>query len=226
MSKSSGSHPAGVPDFEHLKPYIPHLDRTRAVPLNDSFATRIPGSPDLVSWAGGLAADVESSQIHAVAVVDTEEFKRRFLAALAACGWHAEACDPCLRVGNGAFVEQVNLLNALVRMAHSRGTTATAAQAVIEEIKTRFARSTALFLRFRQRFLQHNPAVFGHYFVVQPEKSCVSAGWNYWEISGMAAAESEQVFQQAMDEMESILTCPTDAWLPALLAGSCDRNEN
>jgi hypothetical protein len=143
--------------------------------------------------------------------VDTEEFKHRFLAALARCGWHVEACDPCLRIDSGGFVEQVNLLNALVRMVHSRGTMATAAQAVIEEIKTRFARITALFLRFRQRFEQYHPAVLGHYFVAEPEMSCVSAGWDYWEISEKTLAESELVFQQAMDELEGVLTCPTDA---------------
>jgi len=226
VSGSSGAYPIEGLDFERLKPYIPHLDRTRAVQLNGSSATRIPGSPNLASWAGGLAADVESGKIHAIAVVDTEEFKHRFPAAIAACGWHVEECDPCLRIESGGFVEQINLLNALVRMVHFRGTMATAAQAVVEEIKTRFARNAALFLRFRQRFQQYHPAVFDHYFVAQPEMSCVSAGWDYWEISGTVAAESEQVFQQAMDELESVLTCPVNDWLPNLVAGGCGRNQN
>ena len=223
-SGSSGAYPVAVPDFERLKPYIPHLDRTRAVQLNGPSATRIPGSPNLASWAGGLAADVESGKIHAVAVVDTEEFKRRFLAAMAVCGWHVEACDPCLRIGNGEFVEQVNLLNALVRMVHSRSTIETAASAVVEESKTRFARNAALFLQFCQRFQQYHPAVFDHYFVAELEKSCVSAGWDYWEISGKTAAESEQMYQQAMDEMEFVLACPVNECLPKLLVGSCGRN--
>ena len=159
-------------------------------------------------------------------MVDTEEFKHRFLVATAACGWHVEACDSCLPIDSGGLVEEVNLLNALVRMVYSRGTMATAAQAVIEEIKTRFARNTALFLRFRQRFQQYHPAVFDDYFVAELEMSCVSAGWDYGEICGKTLAESEQVFQQAMDELEGVLTCPTDERLPNLLAGGCDRNED
>ena len=223
---SSGAYPVAVSDFERLKPYIPHLEGTRAVPLNGPSSLPGPHSENLASWAGGLAAEVENGNIHALAVVDTEEFKHRFLVATAACGWHVEACDSCLRIDSGGLVEEVNLLNALVRMVYSRGTMATAAQAVIEEIKTRFARNTALFLRFRQRFQQYHPAVFDHYFVAELEMSCVSAGWDYGEICGKTLAESEQVFQQAMDELEGVLTCPTDERLPNLLAGGCDRNEN
>jgi hypothetical protein len=36
VSGSSSSHPVAVPAYERLKPFIPHLDRTRAVPLNGS----------------------------------------------------------------------------------------------------------------------------------------------------------------------------------------------
>ena len=205
VAGSSGSYPVAAPDFERLRPYIPHLDRTRAVRLHGSSATPIPGPPSLASWAGDLAASVESGKVHAVAVVDTEEFKHCLLAAIAACGWHVEECDPCLRIGSGEFVEQINLLNVLVRMVHSRGT-------------------IALFLRFRQRFQQYHPAVFDHYFVAEMEKSCVSAGWDYWEISGKTVAESEQVYQQAMDEMEFVLACPVNECLPNLLVGSCGRN--
>ena len=224
VSGSSGSYPVAVPDFERLKPYIPHLERTRAVNLHGPTGSLAPESESLASWAGGLAASVESGKIHAVAVVDTEEFKYRFLAAIAACGWYVEAFDPCLQIGDGEFVEQVNLLNALVRMVHSRSTIETAAGVVVEETKTQFARNAELFFQFRQRFQQYRPAVFDHYFVAELERSCVSAGWDYWEISGMAAAESEQVFQQAMDELESVLTCPANEWLPNRVAGSCGRN--
>ena len=224
VAGSSGSYPVATPDFQRLRPYIPHLDRTRAVQLNGSSATRLPGSSNLASWAGDLAASIESGKVHAVAVVDTEEFKHCLLAAIAACGWQVEECDPCLRIGSGKFVEQINLLNVLVRMVYSRGTMAAAAQAVIEEIKTRFTRNAALFLRFRQRFQQYHPAVFDHYFVAEMEKSCVSAGWDYWEISGKTVAESEQVCQQAMDEMEFVLACPVNECLPNLLVGSCGRN--
>jgi hypothetical protein len=225
-SGSSGSYPVAVSDFERLKPYIPHLERTRAVNLHGPTGSLAPESESLASWAGGFAAEVECGKIHAVAVVDTEEFKYRFLAAMAVCGWQVEASDPCLRIDNGEFVEQVNLLNALVRMVHSRSTIETAAGVVVEETKTQFARNAELFFQFRQRFQQYRPAVFDHYFVAEMEKSCVSAGWDYWEISEKPLAESELVFQQAMDEMETVLACPANEWLPNLVADGCSLNEN
>jgi hypothetical protein len=82
------------------------------------------------------------------------------------------------------------------------------------------------FQRTWLRFEQYHAAVFDHYCVAQPEISSGSAGWDYWEISGKTLAAAEVVFQQAMDEFEGILTCPTEAWLPNLLVGNCDGNEN
>jgi hypothetical protein len=223
---STVSRPVAASAYERLKPYIPHLERTRAVPLNGPSSLPRPHSENLASWAGGLAADIENGKLHALAVVDTEEFKYHFLAAMAECGWQVQARDSCLRIQSGRFVERVNLLNALVCMVHSRGTMATAAQTVIEEIQRRFARNAALFLRFRQRFQPYHPAILDHYFVARPGTACVSAGWDYWEISEKTLAESELEFQQAMDELEGILTGSRDAWPPNLLVGGCDRNDN
>ena len=61
-------------DFRAVKPFIPHLVRTRAVYLNKASAFGLAKAESLVVWAGQLGEQVEQGTRHAFAIVDSRCF--------------------------------------------------------------------------------------------------------------------------------------------------------
>lgn len=225
-------HPAGRPgaasaspatDFEILRSSIPNLDRTRAVSLNFAHDIEFAHINSLRSWAGQLAAEVETGVCHAFAVVDPKAFGESVAEELRTAGWQVEYSKEDLKVTDGLFVEQVNLLHAIVRMVLSRSGTQEAQHALREEVARDFTLYRRLFDRFVERFQEIKPVILDHYFTASPDASCVAAGWDYWQVSGKAPAEADQVFEQAMKEFRTFLTISCDEWLPALLASACQK---
>jgi hypothetical protein len=200
-------------DFEQVKPYITDLDRTRAVYLDRPFGTAVPNVPKLESWAGPAAAEVEKGHIRAFAVVAVDQFIQHVVRTLSANGWELEQQDQSLLVSDGQFVERANLLKVLVRMVLSRSTIATAAAAVVHEIKAQFSELDKLFLEFQSRFRNYAPAVLNHYFVAYPAMSSVGAGWDYWEVADQSHTNIRQVFGGAMSEMEEVLRTLEANWV-------------
>jgi len=211
----------GSPDFSALDSFIPNLARTRAVCLNPERAYGLAKTESLRDWAGPLAEPVERGVCHAFAVVDPEVLARRVSARLQASGWKVEQLQHDLRVSDGRFSENANLLRAIVQMVLSRGNFAAAGVALQAELRERFAVDAGLFMRFRERFARYRPAVFDHYFTAYPECSCMAAGWDYWEVSGCDAHQATAIFERAMEEFESLLGMPSEDWLPTLAADCC-----
>jgi len=208
-------------DYEILRTLIPHLDRTRAVPLNFRHDF-VPTSADaLKTWAGELATDIDAGDLHAYAVVDTEAFGESVAWELRTAGWQVERAKEELRVADGQFVQPVNLLRVIVEMVIARSGIAEAQRALREKVAGEFTLYRRLFQRFAERFQGHDPAVLDHYFTAYPDASCVAAGWDYWEVSGRTSSNAEQVFTRAMEEFSTFLTADSDGWLAGLLAGAC-----
>ena len=192
-------------EYETLRTFIPHFDRTRAVPLNFQYAA-FGQSMTLRSWAGELAADVETGVLQAFAVVDLQAFEDGAVGELRAAGWQVEAGADEFRVTDGVFVQRVNLLRVTVEMVTSRSDIVEARRALRENVARDFRLYRKLFRRFAQRFREFEPAVLDHYFTAYTGACCVSAGWDYWEVSGRTPSEAEQVFQRAVEEFEDFLT--------------------
>jgi hypothetical protein len=214
------------PDYQALQSSIPHLDRTRAVYLTSSSDYHLSDIESLRDWAGELATDIETGTRHAFAVVNAETFRRRVETELSSAGWAVEVHGQGLKVSDGRFVEQVNLLLAVVRMVLSRSNMAGTTRWVAQEVRGQFARDAQFFLDFQSRFEKLAPGIIDHYFVAYSEASCVATGRDYWELAGKNAAESEQVFAQAMIELETFLQAPPEDWLPAFLARSCQSSSH
>jgi hypothetical protein len=206
-------------DYQFLESFIPNLSRTRAVYLNSADVYKLPGIPHLHDWAGALATRVEQGSRHAFGVVDPKVFAERVKEELLAAGWTVERADQDLRVEDGRFAEQVNLLRTIVLMVFWRSNLQEAARGVREEISRRFALDAALFRRCATRFAKYAPAVLDHYFTASTGASRLTPGWDYWEVSGRPLAEAERLFDEAMQDFElflaqssdgSVATFPTD----------------
>jgi len=210
-------------DYEILRTLIPHLDRTRAVPLNFRHDCEFTGADVLKSWAGKLDADVEAGVLHAYAVVDSEAFGESAASVLRAAGLQVERAREGLRVADGPFIQRVNLLRIVVEMVIARSGIVEAQRALAEKVADEFKLYRRLYRRFAQRFHEFEPAVLDHYFTAYPDASCVAAGWDYWEVSGRRPSEGEQVFERAMEEFKTFLTADSDGWLAGLLEGACQR---
>jgi hypothetical protein len=211
-------------DFSALESLIPNLARTRAVYLNQQSSYHLAKMESLREWTGSLAEQVERGVQHAFAVVDPEVFVRRVSAGLQASGWKVGKVQHDLRVGDGRFTENANLLRAIVQMVLSRASLATAAVALKAEFSQRFAQDANLFARFAERFAEYQPAIFDRYFTVCPECSRLAPGWDYWQVSGHDAHEAAEIFEQAMKEFESFLTAPPEDCFPSSVADCCGRS--
>jgi len=206
-----------------LRSKIPYFDRTRAVSLNFDRDSQFSDIGSLRTRAGDLAAEVETGVRLAFAVVDPEAFGECVALELRAAGWQVESSKEELRVTDGLFVQQVNLLRALVRMVLSRSGIAEARRALRKEVARGFTLYRRLFRQFVERFQEVKPAVVGHYFAAYPDGSCMVAGWDYWQVSGKAPAEAEQVLGEAMKEFKTFLKTPSGDWFPGILA--CERGD-
>lgn len=209
-------------DYGALKPLIPNLPRTRAVYLNSSRAYHLSGIEGFRDWAGTLAEKVESGACHAFAVVDPQVLQERVRTHLQASGFEVERVKQGLRVSNGRFSENLNLLRAIVRMVLSRSNIGEAADEINEGLRRQFVIHDELFRRFQHRFERFQPAVMDHFFVAYPEGSCVAAGWDYWQVSGRESEDAARIFEQAMQEFETFLAGSLEPWLPGSLLESCE----
>ena len=210
-------------DFRAVKPFIPNLDHTRAVYLNQESNYELAKNERLRDWAGQLGEQVEQGARHAFAIVDVEIFALKISTALAAPGWRVEHAGDNLRVNDGRFTESVNLLRAIVQMVLSRSTYAEAARSLKAELGERFLVAAQLFGRFEARFAQYRPAILGQYFTVCPDGSRLAAGWDYWQISNRDAQDATAILEQAMEEFETLLALPQEEWLPALTTDCCQQ---
>ena len=211
-------------DCRAVKPFIPNLSRTRAVYLNQQGAYGLTEKTDLGDWAGELGRQIERGACRAFAIVDMDIFAEKVSSLLRASGWSVESARDCLRVTDGQFRENINLLRAMVQMVFARSAMAGAARSLKAELGKRFLLDARLFARFQERFARFRPAVFDHYFTVCPDCSRLAAGWDYWQLSRRDARPPAEVFEQAMREFESLLATPQQDWLPAMATACCERN--
>jgi hypothetical protein len=210
-------------DFRSVKPFIPHLARTRAVYLIQRDAYGLAEIESLRDWAGQLGEQVERGTRHAFAIVDTEIFAREVSASLRASGWKVEHLEDSLRVNDGRFSESINLLRAIVQMVLSRSTFAEAARSLEAQLAGRFLMDAQLFARFEERFAQYQPAIIDRYCTVCPDCSRMAAGWDYWQVCSRGAHDATEIFEQAMKEFETLLAMPQEDWLPALATDCCEQ---
>jgi hypothetical protein len=169
-------------DFRAVKPFIPHLVRTRAVYLNQESAFRLAKTESLRVWAGQLGEQVERGARHAFAIVDTDVFAHEVSASLRASEWKVEQVQDSVWVNDGRFAENANLLRAIVQMVLCRSTFADAARSLKAQLAGRFLLDAQLLARFEERFAQYRPAVIDRYFAVCPDCSRLAAGWDYWQV--------------------------------------------
>jgi len=212
-------------DFRSVKPFIPHLARTRAVYLIQKDAYGLAEIESLRDWAGQLGEQVERSTRHAFAIVDTEIFAREVSASLRASGWKVEHLEDSLRVNDGRFPESINLLRTIVQMVLSRSAFAEASLSLKTELDERFLLDAQFFACFKERFAQYRPAVLDRYFTVCPDCSRLAAGWDYWQVSNRNAHDVAEIFEQAMREFETLLAMPPEDWLPPF-ASDCGEQSN
>jgi len=203
-------------DFFALSLQIGDLSYTRAVYLASSPCYALDRSESLRAWAGEAAALVESGARRAFAVVDVARFTGLLRAALEGRGWRTEERVEDLKVSNGHFCAQINVLREVVRMVLGREDFATAAQRVAEEAAVQFARDAEFFARYERRFSCFSPATLDHFFAASPEESCVAAGWDYWQLTEHPGGEAEKVFEQGMKEIELLLRAAREEGLPCL----------
>ncbi len=211
-------------DFSAVKPFIPHLARTRAVYLNQEAAYGLTKIASVRDWAGHLGKPVEQGARHAFAIVDAEIFAREVSATFRASGWKVERVEDSLLVNEGRFTENANLLRTIVQMVLSRSAFAEASLALKAELDERFLLDAQLFARFKERFAQYRPAVLDRYFAVCPDCSRLAAGWDYWQVSICAPPDAAEIFEQAMKEFESLLATPQEDWLPAFTSDCCEQS--
>jgi hypothetical protein len=211
-------------DFRAVKPFIPHLVRTRAVYLNKANAFGLAKAESPVVWAGQLGEQVERGTRRAFAIVDADVFANEVSAFLRASGWMVERVEDALRVSDGRFAETANLLHAIVLMVLSRTTFADAARSLEAQLAGRFLRDAQLFARFEKRFARYRPAVIDRYFTVCSDCSHLAAGWDYWQISNCDAHDVVEIFELAMKEFETLLATPQEDWLPAVATVCCEQS--
>jgi len=217
---------AASADLSAITFLIPNLRNTRAVYLNERNSYGLAGEARPRDWAGDLAAPIECGVRHAFAVVDPEILARHVDSSLQASGWKVELVAQDLRVSDGRFTENINLLRLIVQMVLARATFAEAGTHLKAEIRRRFTLDADLFSRFQQRFKGHRPAVFDRYFTAYPECCCVAAGWDYWQVAGRSAQEAFGLLDQGMKELDTFLAMPSDDWLRCLPADCCGRNND
>jgi len=205
-----------------VKPFIPNLEHTRAVYLNQGSAYGLAKTESLRVWAGHLGEQVERGARHAFAIVDTDVFAHEVSASLRGSGWKVEHVEGSLRVDDGRFTESANLLRAIVQMVLSRSTFAETARSLKAELAGRFLMDAQLFARFAERFAQYRPAIIDRYFAVCPDCSRLAAGWDYGQVSSRDAHDATEIFEQAMKEFETLFTVPQEDWLPALATDCCE----
>ncbi len=210
-------------DFRSVKPFIPHLARTRAVYLIQRDAYGLAEIESLRDWAGQLGEQVERGTRRAFAIVDTEIFAREVSTSLRASGGKVEHVEDSLRVNDGRFSESINLLRAIVQMVLSRSTFAEAARSLEAQLAGRFLMDARLFARFQERFAQYRPAIIDRYFTVCPDCSRLAAGWDYGQVSSRDAHDATEIFDQAVKELETLLAMPQEDWLPALATDCCEQ---
>ncbi|MFZ0963240.1 MAG: hypothetical protein WAO35_20455 [Terriglobia bacterium] len=211
-------------DFRAVESFIPNLDRTRAVYLNQESNYGLTRIESLQHWAGPLGEQVEQGARHAFAIVEVRIFIQKVSASLRASGWQVEHVEDSLRVSDGRFTECVNLLRAVVQMVFSRSTFADAARSLEAQLAGRFLMNSRLFARFEGRFAHYRPAIIGRYFTLCPNDSRLAAGWDYWQISSRDARAATEDFEQAMKEFEALLSTPQENWLPPLPADCCEQS--
>ena len=212
-------------DFRAVKPFIPHLARTRAVYLNQEHAYGLTKIASLRDWAGHLGKPVEHGARHAFAIVDAEIFAREVSSTFRASGWKVEHVEDSLRVNEGRFTENANPLRTIVQMVLSRSAFAEASLSLKTELDERFLLDAQFFARFKERFAQYRPAVLDRYFTVCPDCSHLAAGWDYWQVSNRNAHDVAEIFEQAMREFETLLAMPPEDWLPPF-ASDCGEQSN
>ena len=195
-------------DFCAAKSFIPHLSRTRAVYLNRAAAYGLGEAEPLHQWAGHLAKPVEQGVRHAFAIVDAKIFSRKISAALRTCGWKVKPIDVCLRVKEEKFTECANLPRAIVKMVFARSTFAEASRSLRNKLATRFLLDARLFARFEKRFAAYRPAVLDRYFTLESGCPNLAAGWDYWQVANHAAPDAIKIFDEAMNQFESLLAAP------------------
>jgi hypothetical protein len=132
-------------DFRAVEPFIPDLDRTRAVYLNQQgrYGLKLPES--LNHWAGELGQQVERGSVHAFAVVNTDIFAQKVSAFLQSSPWKVKPVGDNVRIQVGRFTARLNLLRPMLQMVLSRSTFAEAARSVKSELWGLFLRDFQLF---------------------------------------------------------------------------------
>ncbi len=125
-------------DFLAVKPFLPNLNHTRAVYLNQKGNCGLAKKDRWLDWAGQFSEQVEQGARHAFAIVDVKIFAQKISTALRAPGWKVDHVEDSLRVNDGRFIESVSLLRAIVRMVLSRSTFAQAARSLRTEVRKRF----------------------------------------------------------------------------------------
>jgi hypothetical protein len=211
-------------DFRAVKPFIPHLVRTRAVYLNKASSFGLAKAESLVVWAGQPGEQVERGTRHAFAIVDADVLANEVSAFLRTSGWIVEHVEDALRVSDGRFSENANLLRGIVQMVLFRTTFADAARSLKDQLAGRFLRDAQLFARFEKRFAQYRPAVINRYFTVCPDCLHLAAGWDYWQKSNCDAHDAVEVFELAMKEFETLLATPQKDWLPPVATVWCEQS--
>jgi hypothetical protein len=210
-------------DFRALSLQIGDLSHTRAVYLDSIPCYGLARSESLRAWAGEAAATVESGARRAFAVVDMAKFTGSLRVALEGRGWRTEERGEDLRVCNGHFCAQVNVLREVVRMVLGREDFTAAAQRVAGAAAVQFARDGEFFSRFERRFAGFSPATLDHFFVAYPEQSCAAVGWDYWQLTECSGDEAEKVFEQGMNEIELLLQTAREDGLPGPSIAACGR---
>lgn len=132
-------------DFRAVEPFIPGLDRTRAVYLNQHGRYGLALPESLNDWAGELGQQVECGSVHAFAVVNTDIFAQRVSAFLQASAWKVKHVGDTVHIQVGRFTARLNLFRTMVQMVLSRSTFAEAARSVKSELGGLFWRDFQLF---------------------------------------------------------------------------------
>jgi hypothetical protein len=216
-----GAGDSAAADYQALEACLGKLDGTRAIYLNSRSGLALHGKWDLHSWAGDCATDVESGLKRAFAVLQMEVFRERIREELVAREWEVANHGEDLKVSAGRFSELVNVPREAVRMVLSRADFGTAVRSIGEETGRRLARDAWFFATFETRFKSFFPATLDHFFIAYPERSCVAAGWDYWQLAERRAEEAAAVFEEGMKEIELLLRTAREEGPAGFPAGAC-----